>query len=250
MANDFAMVYPGIFEGSMRDHPPYARLLFIAMLLKADHEGCVLGHPSFWAAYVNVPEDQVRQAIDILEAPDEDSTSPEHEGRRLLPLGSNRWKIVNFEAYRDAKLAEERREYWRLKKQEQRAKKEQAPSPTNGEPVPKPAKAEKPTPFVPPTKEEVIAYFAEKRWPEMDAVRFFNHFDNRKTRKWHTSGGRGPLMEDWRRTATDWAHGKHTNGAPSGSSSRGVSDQAVRDAERILEEARKGKPIIGGQDAS
>ena len=115
MSLDFVKVYPGFFKGSLNDTPPYARLLFLAMISQADHLGIALGTVRFWAAYVAIPEGQVREALDILSSPDPESTSPEEEGRRIVPYGdgSNQWRIVNYEKYYEKGRCEERAEYKR-----------------------------------------------------------------------------------------------------------------------------------------
>lgn len=58
--------------------------------------------------------------------------------------------------------------------------------------------------FTPPTREECAAYFAELGASQDEAESFFDHFDNRLTKRWHLSAGKGPLMRDWRVAAKNW----------------------------------------------
>lgn len=58
--------------------------------------------------------------------------------------------------------------------------------------------------FEPPTREECVGYFAEIGGDADEADGFFDHFDNRLTKAWHLSAGRGPLMRDWRAAARNW----------------------------------------------
>jgi len=104
MANDFAKVYAGLFEGSLRDSPPYAKLLLIAMILRANKDGIVLGAPSFWAAYIPLPIEDVKKCFDVLTSPDPESTTPDEDGRRVVPHGDgkNLWRIVNYKKYYDS----------------------------------------------------------------------------------------------------------------------------------------------------
>ncbi len=58
--------------------------------------------------------------------------------------------------------------------------------------------------FTPPTREECAAYFAELGAGADEAEAFYDHFDNRLTKRWHLSAGKGPLMRDWRIAAKNW----------------------------------------------
>lgn len=113
MSADFVKVYPGFFKGSLVDTPPYARLLFLAMISQADHRGVALGTARFWANYTSITEEQVRESLAILSAPDPESTTPDEEGRRIIPYGdgANQWLIVNYKRYYERGRQEERREY-------------------------------------------------------------------------------------------------------------------------------------------
>ena len=113
MSSDFVKIYPGFFEGSLRDQPPFARLLFLAMLARADENGVVLGATTFWAAYVGITAEQVDESLRILSSPDPDSTTPDCEGRRIERWGdgANRWRIVNYRTYYEKSRNEERRAY-------------------------------------------------------------------------------------------------------------------------------------------
>jgi len=115
MSSDFVKIYPGFFRGSLTDTPPYARLLFLAMLSQADHRGVALGTVGFWSAYAGLTKDQVAEGLEILSSPDPESTSPDEEGRRIVPFGDgrNQWRVVNYRHYYEKGRAEERKEYKR-----------------------------------------------------------------------------------------------------------------------------------------
>jgi hypothetical protein len=55
--------------------------------------------------------------------------------------------------------------------------------------------------FIPPTREEVRAHWQENNL-NGDPDDFFDHFDNCR---WKLSGGRGPVMKDWRIAARRWS---------------------------------------------
>ena len=69
-------------------------------MLHADPEGFVPGTIPGLAVAANVPLDDTRQAIEKFLAPDPDSNTQEHEGRRLekVPHG---WRILNFAYWRE-----------------------------------------------------------------------------------------------------------------------------------------------------
>ncbi|MBN2743955.1 MAG: hypothetical protein JXR39_08685 [Marinilabiliaceae bacterium] len=50
-----------------------------------------------------------------------------------------------------------------------------------------------------PPLEHVIIYFVEKNYPELEAEKFFNHFESNG---WLV-GGRSP-MKDWKAAARNW----------------------------------------------
>lgn len=115
MSSDFVKIYPGFFEGSLRDTPPFARLLFLAMIAKADLDGVALGTPGFWAAYVGTTVENINEALQILSSPDPESTTPDCDGRRIEKWGdgANRWRIINYPKYRAKHKDEDRRDYKR-----------------------------------------------------------------------------------------------------------------------------------------
>lgn len=127
MSADFTKVYKGFFEGSFRDEAPFTKLLFLAMMLHADENGIVRGAPSFWSAYTNISQDDVKEALERLLSPDPDSASPDEEGRRIIPWGdgANCWNIVNYRKYYEKSRNQERAEYkreWDRKNSETRHK--------------------------------------------------------------------------------------------------------------------------------
>ncbi len=68
-----------------------------------------------------VTVEQCKGAVEALESPDEWSRTKEHEGRRIRPIDGG-WEILNHAKYRAKMGADERREYFRVKKAESRAK--------------------------------------------------------------------------------------------------------------------------------
>lgn len=75
--------------------------------------GTVDKHFRAIAEEVGLDIERVKAAITFLESPDEESRSPEQDGRRLIPLDEHRswgWQIVNYGKYRAIRNEDDRRE--------------------------------------------------------------------------------------------------------------------------------------------
>jgi hypothetical protein len=120
----YVKMFRSIFDGSLYGQFE-PTIVFMAMLVIAEREGIVDMTPEAIAAKCGFPLDIVQRGIIELEKPDPRSRTPDEEGRRIVKLEEGRdwgWRITNYEKYEKIRSAEERREYFRLKKQEQRAK--------------------------------------------------------------------------------------------------------------------------------
>lgn len=92
------------------------RHIFMDLIVLADAEGIVDMTPESIAGLTRVPIDDLRQAIAILEKPDAQSRTPDHQGARLIRLDDHRnwgWRIVNYVNYRGIKDEEGRKVYMR-----------------------------------------------------------------------------------------------------------------------------------------
>ena len=96
------------------------RIVWITMLALANKDGIVEASIPGLADLSRVSVDKCRIAITKLESPDEDSRTKENEGRRIRPVDGG-WLLLNHAKYRAKLNADERREYFRIKKQEQRS---------------------------------------------------------------------------------------------------------------------------------
>ena len=97
----FVRVKPDIFHSSLSNNRQ-ARYVFLDMLLASNEDGIVsMGREAF-CRLTNWPASEANPLIDFLEAPDPNSTSPDEEGRRIVPLADDRdigWRIVNWERH-------------------------------------------------------------------------------------------------------------------------------------------------------
>lgn len=124
----YTKVFRSIFDGSLYGKFE-ATIVFLAMLVLADKDGTVDMTAEKIAAECGYPLDIVQRGITELEKPDPRSRTPDEDGRRITTLHDAGWgwHIVNYAKYREIRSADERREYFRIKKQEQRAAKKDCP---------------------------------------------------------------------------------------------------------------------------
>lgn len=95
------------------------------LLVLADQTGAVDMTYDAISRRTNVPVEEVVKYVKQLCQPDAESRSPLEEGKRLIPLDSNRdwgWQIVNYVHYRNIRDEAARREYFRNKQREHRKK--------------------------------------------------------------------------------------------------------------------------------
>ena len=75
------------------------RIVFLTMLLMARPDGvCPATAPGI-ARRANLPIDQTRQALAVLEAPDPDSRTQDQDGRRIVRVDGG-YEIINYLKYR------------------------------------------------------------------------------------------------------------------------------------------------------
>ena len=120
----YAKLFTSIYQGTLRGHS-HGLLVFTNLLAHADSMGIVDMHPRAIAEEVGLSVDQVRAALDVLEAPDDESRSPEEDGRRIVRVDGHRawgWRIVNYLKYRAIRSEEDRREQNRLAQERFRKK--------------------------------------------------------------------------------------------------------------------------------
>lgn len=87
------------FTSSIRQETAETRLVFLGLMALADAQGVVQATTGAIADFVSLNEIDVKAALTRLSSPDENSTSPDEEGRRIVSIGPNRWRIVNYQTY-------------------------------------------------------------------------------------------------------------------------------------------------------
>jgi hypothetical protein len=86
-------------------------------------DGSVELNPRLLAMILGDTPESIQKAVDFLCAPDAESRTKEHDGRRLLHQGAFLYDVPNHATYRKILNEDERREYFRVKKQEERQRK-------------------------------------------------------------------------------------------------------------------------------
>lgn len=98
----YAPLYPSMFEGSLRGKPEQL-LVWTWVIAHKNMFGVIDQHPRCCADATGLPLDVVCRVLAEFCAPDAESRSQEHEGRRLVPIEGRGfgWRVVNHELYRD-----------------------------------------------------------------------------------------------------------------------------------------------------
>ena len=126
----YAKLFTSIYQGTLRGNS-HGLLVFTNLLAHADKDGCVDIHPKAIAEEVGLTTEQVKEALLMLESPDDESRSPEEQGRRIRRMDEHRawgWRVVNYMKYRSIRNEDDRREQnrqsqerWRQKNKPQSA---------------------------------------------------------------------------------------------------------------------------------
>lgn len=115
----YTKLFNSILASTVWSEPNEVRIVWITMLAMANKDGVVEGAVPGLAVFARLSVEETRRALARLASPDEDSRSKEQEGRRIEPIDGG-WKLINHYKYRQQMSKDERREYLRIKKQEQR----------------------------------------------------------------------------------------------------------------------------------
>lgn len=109
MRHPYTPIFRDLLDSSLwASASPAIRCAWLAFLLDADPEGCIPTSIPGLARRANIPVEDARAAVALLEAPDPDSRTPDFEGRRIAKVTGG-WQILNFVTYRErAKLEAEK----------------------------------------------------------------------------------------------------------------------------------------------
>jgi hypothetical protein len=120
MKSEFRLVFNDIFTSSVWEEEPHVRLLWIYFIVSRDQHGEVYGTNSGLARMVNLSVEQIEDALRVLSSPDPESTSSAEEGRRIVWVSNNRWRVVNHEHYSSLDNLEKKRAAHRVAQEKYR----------------------------------------------------------------------------------------------------------------------------------
>lgn len=115
----FTKLFSTILNSTIWGEPDHIRLVWITMLALSDQYGRVQASVPGVAHQARVSVEQARGAIKVLESPDPDSRTPEHEGRRIVKMDGG-WRLLNYTKYREIKDDEDQRARKAKNKRDQR----------------------------------------------------------------------------------------------------------------------------------
>lgn len=119
MSDTYTKLFGSITASTIWQEPAHTRLVWITMLAMADQHGVVHASVPGLAHIANVPLADTELALKTLLGPDPYSRTKEHEGRRIEEVDGG-WVLLNHAKFRGMRTPEDRREYFREKKREQR----------------------------------------------------------------------------------------------------------------------------------
>lgn len=93
---------------------------WVLLLAGCDKLGETDMQPSTAAGLLRISDERADKAFEILSAPDPKSRNKAHDGRRIIPLGEGRWRVVSHQKYQwlasRARASQRQRKYEANKK--------------------------------------------------------------------------------------------------------------------------------------
>lgn len=108
----FTKLFTSITSSSIWNEDDKTRIVWITMLAIAEADGVVRASIGGLAHVARVTREDCEKALQILQSPDPDSRSPEHEGRRIQKVDGG-FFLLNYGKYREARSEDERKAYMR-----------------------------------------------------------------------------------------------------------------------------------------
>ena len=96
----YTKLFGSILDSTVWATPATVRVVWITMLAMADQDGVVEAAVPGLAKRAGVTREDCESALALFLAPDPDSRSKEHGGRRIEEWDGG-WRLVNYEKYRD-----------------------------------------------------------------------------------------------------------------------------------------------------
>lgn len=115
----YTKLFGSIIHSTIWREPAHVRLVWITMLAIADRDGEVMASVPGLADSARVDLESTISAIKVLSEPDEHSSDPANEGRRISKIQGG-WMLLNHGKYRAKMVKDEKREADKLRKRDER----------------------------------------------------------------------------------------------------------------------------------
>jgi len=102
----YTKLHASILDSTVWDTALHVKVVWITMLAMADRDGTVEASIPGLAKRAGVERGQCEQALALFLAPDPDSRTQEHEGRRIVEIDGG-WALLNHAKYRHKASAED-----------------------------------------------------------------------------------------------------------------------------------------------
>lgn len=106
----YGKIFETVFTGSLYGSGPTVFAVWAYVIATAKPPGVCELNPKLLAGTFGCDVQQVRDAIQVLCEPDDDSRNNEEEGRRLIHLEAFQYRVVSFDKYRLMVSMDEKRE--------------------------------------------------------------------------------------------------------------------------------------------
>ncbi len=90
----------GIIHSSLWAEDSDTKICWITLLLLADATGFVRAAASAIAREAGIPADVARRALDLFQSPDDESRTPDNQGKRVERVDGG-YRVLNYEKYRE-----------------------------------------------------------------------------------------------------------------------------------------------------
>ncbi len=90
----------GIIHSSLWAEDSDTKICWITLLLLADQNGFVRAAASAIAREAGIPAEVARRALDLFQSPDDESRTPDNEGKRVEKVDGG-YQVLNYEKYRE-----------------------------------------------------------------------------------------------------------------------------------------------------
>lgn len=104
--SNYTKLFGSILDSTVWQAPLPAKVVWITMLAMSDRDGVVEASVPGLALRAGVERGDCERALALFSAPDPDSRTTAHEGRRILKIDGG-WQLLNYESYRDRATKEE-----------------------------------------------------------------------------------------------------------------------------------------------